>query len=147
MGCCPNSFRTANDVNILKEIRMLRISKSNTCCSLFPCLWRMFLLLRKAYCIFPYSASIRTNLLLRVILVYPLSHGLFSLHRAGPVNDPGMSDWLGPPPLAPARGATTFWRALSIKCSGTPCGCHDHSQTLLHTAPFVHVPEKVARCY
>jgi hypothetical protein len=63
----------------------------------------MFLLLKKAYCIFPYSASIRMNLLLRVILVYPLSHGLVSLHRVGPVNDPGMSDWLGPPPLAGAR--------------------------------------------
>src|SRR5258707_11788727 len=88
MACCPNSFLTANDVDILKEIRMLRISKSNTCCSLFPCLWQMFLLLKKAYCIFPYSASIRTNLLLRVILVYPLSHGLVSLHRAPSVHFP-----------------------------------------------------------
>src|SRR5260370_34980306 len=26
----------------------------------------------------------------------------------GSVNVPGMGDWPGPPPLAPARGATTF---------------------------------------
>src|SRR5438132_14230636 len=45
MACCPKSFPTANDVNILKEIKILRISESNTCCSLFLCLWQMFLLL------------------------------------------------------------------------------------------------------
>src|SRR5947209_14219415 len=43
----------ANDVNILKEIRMLRISEANPCRFLFLCLWQTFLLFKKytAYCL------------------------------------------------------------------------------------------------
>src|SRR5258708_32725565 len=37
---------------------------------------------------------------------------------AGPVNYPGIGKWAGPPPLASARGATTFWLALSAICGG-----------------------------
>jgi hypothetical protein len=32
--------------------------------------------------------------------------------------------------LAPARGATTFHAQIGPKCSGTPCGYQDNSQTL-----------------
>src|SRR5258708_19956902 len=32
--------------------------------------------------------------------------------------------------LAPARGATTGHAQQRPKCSGTPCGCQDNSQTL-----------------
>src|ERR1051326_2964438 len=38
---------SASGVNILKEIRMLRISESNPCCFLFLCLWQTFLLFKK----------------------------------------------------------------------------------------------------
>src|SRR5258707_15203947 len=37
---------------------------------------------------------------------------------AGPVNYPGIGKWAGPPPLASARDATTFWMALSAICGG-----------------------------
>ena len=32
--------------------------------------------------------------------------------------------------LVPARGTTTFRTNLRVKCSGTPCGYQDNSQTL-----------------
>src|SRR5260370_41921180 len=51
--------------------------------------------------------------------------------RPGSVNYPGTGEWPGPWPLAPARGATTFNAQGHPTCSGTPCGCQDHSQALV----------------
>jgi len=61
---------SASGVNILKEIRMLRISESNPCCFLFLYLWQTFLLFQKVYGIFLSSASISTILLYRILLAY-----------------------------------------------------------------------------
>src|SRR5258707_9840793 len=44
----------------------------------------------------------------------------------GPVNVPEKCVMY----LAPARGATTCHAQQRPKCSGTPCGCQDNSQTL-----------------
>jgi hypothetical protein len=44
----------------------------------------------------------------------------------GPVNVPEKCVMY----LAPARGATTCYARHGPKCSGTPCGCQDNSQTL-----------------
>src|SRR5260370_22372836 len=40
-----------------------------------------------------------------------------------------MGDWSGPPPLAPARGTTTFDAQGRPTCSGTPCGCQEQQHT------------------
>ena len=42
----------------------------------------------------------------------------------------------GTRPLAPARGATTFWTVLNVKCSGTPRGCQGLSMGLLPQSHF-----------
>ncbi len=40
-----------------------------------------------------------------------------------------MLPWLeDPPPLAPARGATTSLIGSCEKCSGAPCGCQGRGQ-------------------
>src|SRR5260370_37786032 len=56
-----------------------------------------------------------------------LFHWIDSCDRGpGPVNVPEKCVMY----LAPARGATTCHARQRPKCSGTPCGCQDNSQTL-----------------